>query len=115
MPSGSGEMLKGPPGKGNVAPVDKRTSLPLATATAGAPALPRATAPIHDQGLVSLFATGFRLKASVESDGAGTKSGGSKRRKWVKGSASSPAGAFRTARLSRNSGTRMSVLRRKVV
>src|SRR5882757_947020 len=115
MPSGCGAIADGPPGNGNFAPVDKRTSLPFASATTGTPELPNATAPIQVQGEESVFETGFTVKVSAVSEGAGEKSGGSMRRKCVNGSASSPGGALNVARLSRNSGTRMSVLRRKVV
>ena len=55
---GRGATPDGPPGNGNVAPVDRRTSRPFATAVTGVPALASGMAPIQLQRPVPKFVSG---------------------------------------------------------
>src|ERR1700757_2903419 len=96
MFSGTNGATDEPPGNGNAAPEDNRTSRAFAWVTIGASALPSATAPIQVNGAVPGGAeTGLAVNASEVSAGAGAKSGCASRRKCVKGSGFPPRGGFR--------------------
>src|SRR5437667_2834401 len=100
MPSDVGATCIGPPGNGMLEPLDKRSCWPLATAIAGAPALPNGMAPIQLQPLPK-FTIGSAANEIVVSAGAGLNTGDSSARKCVNGWASSPGGALITVRLCR--------------
>src|SRR5581483_12249103 len=54
------------------------------------------------------------VKVIAASGGAGVNVGVCSRTKWANGCASSPGGGFSSVRLARNSGTRISTLRKKM-
>src|SRR6201988_1329564 len=102
-------------GKGNVAPLAKRTSRAFAVAITGAPSPLREMAPVHVHCPESSAVTGCGLNFRVASAGAVVKTGDSNFRKCVKGVASSPGGGLIAARLRLYSGTRINTLRKKLV
>src|SRR6185369_2876494 len=114
-------MLRGvgglfdPPGKGNFAPLVKRTSLPVAVAITGVPDPLNEIAPIQSAGSAPAAVTHSGLKVMVVSGGAAVKTGASIFRKCVKGVASSPGGGLITARSRRYSGKRINTFRKKLV
>src|SRR6185503_38010 len=101
-------------GKGNVAPLAKRTSRAVAVAITGAPSLLNEIAPIQSVLSVVKF-KGSGLNSIEKSAAAVLNTGASSFKKFLTGVASSPGGGLIAARSRRYSGTRTKTLRRKLV
>src|SRR4029079_9488654 len=101
-------------GKGNFAPLAKRTSRAVAVAITGAPSLLNEIAPI--QSVLSVVEFKGSGRNSIDKSGAAVlNTGASSFKKFLMGVASSPGGGLIAARSRRYSGTRTNTLRRKLV